>query len=105
MLNLLPGRLQVNRVVPLGAARCRVYFEYYYCPDDSAAAVERRAADHDFSHQVQLEDVDICQHVQRGLESGSYVPGRLNPLRENALHHFHELLRAAYRAHADAAHK
>jgi choline monooxygenase len=101
MLNLLPGRLQVNRVVPLSASRCRVHFEYYYCIDDSAEATERRGADHEFSHQVQLEDVDICQLVQRGLESGSYVPGRLNPLRENAVHHFHELLRAAYRAHAD----
>ena len=26
-----------------------------------------------------------------------YVAGRLNPLRENAVHHFHELLRRAYR--------
>ncbi len=39
----------------------------------------------------------ICEDVQRGLASGSYTPGRLNPLRENAVHHFHELLRAAYR--------
>jgi len=97
MLNLLPGRLQVNRVVPLGASRCRVYFEYFYAPDGSEEGLARRAADHDFSHQVQLEDVDICQHVQRGLASGVYLPGRLNPLRENAVHHFHELLRAAYR--------
>jgi choline monooxygenase len=35
--------------------------------------------------------------VQRGLASGSYVPGRLNPLRESAVHHFQELLRSAYR--------
>jgi choline monooxygenase len=47
---------------------------------------------------VQDEDIEICEHVQRGLGSGSYVPGRLNPLRENAVFHYHELLRAAYRA-------
>ena len=42
--------------------------------------------------------------MQRGFASGSYVPGRLNPLRETGVHHFHELLRAAYRGHAaDAA--
>jgi choline monooxygenase len=46
---------------------------------------------------VQLEDLTICAEVQRGLASGSYVAGRLNPLRENAVHHFQELLRAAYR--------
>lgn len=99
MLNLLPGRLQVNRVIPLGLERCRVYFEYYYPADDSEAARARREADHAFAHQVQVEDIDICVQVQRGLSSGSYQPGRLNPLRENALHHFHELLRRAYRAH------
>ena len=97
MLNLLPGRLQVNRVIPLGVDRCRVYFEYFYRPDDSPEGEAKRAADHEFSHQVQLEDLGICEHVQRGLDTGSYVPGRLNPKRENAVHHFHELLRRAYR--------
>ena len=44
--------------------------------------------------------MSICEHVQRGLASGSYVAGRLNPKRESGVHHFHELLRAAYRAAA-----
>jgi choline monooxygenase len=48
---------------------------------------------------VQDEDINICVDVQRGLDSGSYVAGRLNPLRENALFHFQELLRADYRDH------
>ncbi|MCU0755798.1 MAG: aromatic ring-hydroxylating dioxygenase subunit alpha [Xanthomonadales bacterium] len=99
MLNLLPGRLQVNRVIPLGVERCRVYFEYYYADDPTPAGEARREADHAFAHQVQVEDIDICVQVQRGLSSGSYQPGRLNPLRENALHHFHELLRRAYRTY------
>lgn len=97
MLNLLPGRLQTNRVLPLGADRCIVEFDYYYAASDSADAESRKQADHDFAHQVQDEDIGICEHVQRGLASGSYLPGRLNPLRENAVFHFHELLRRAYR--------
>jgi choline monooxygenase len=97
MLNVLPGRLQTNRVVPLGVERCRVEFDFYYAPDDSGAARARRDADREFSDEVQLEDLAICQDVQRGLASGSYKPGRLNPLRENAVHHFHELLRRTYR--------
>jgi choline monooxygenase len=36
--------------------------------------------------------------VQRGVASGSYDAGRLNPLRESGLFHFHELWRAALRA-------
>jgi choline monooxygenase len=96
MLNILPGRLQTNRVLPLGPDRCRVEFDFYY-PDDARAAA-RRERDLAFSDLVQKEDVDICERVQRGLGSGSYVAGRLNPLRESGVHHFHELLRAAYRA-------
>ncbi len=95
MLNILPGRLQTNRVLSLGPDRCRVEFDFYY-PDDANATV-RRENDLVFSDVVQKEDVDICERVQRGLESGSYVAGRLNPLRESGVHHFHELLRAAYR--------
>lgn len=100
MLNILPGRLQTNRVVPLGVDRCRVEFDFYYALDESDEASARRLADHGFSDEVQLEDLTICEDVQRGLASGSYRPGRLNPLRENAVHHFHELLRRAYRESA-----
>jgi choline monooxygenase len=97
MLNILPGRLQTNRVVPLGVDRCRVEFDFYYPDDHSGEAQARRDADLAFSDEVQHEDLRICEDVQRGLASGSYVAGRLNPLRESAVHHFHELLRAAYR--------
>ncbi|HET6432747.1 aromatic ring-hydroxylating dioxygenase subunit alpha [Dyella sp.] len=97
MLNILPGRLQTNRVLPLGVDRCRVEFDFYYAPDTSEAAMTRRVRDVAFSDEVQEEDVTICEDVQRGLASGSYTAGRLNPLRENAVHHFHEILRGAYR--------
>ncbi|MEZ5463727.1 MAG: aromatic ring-hydroxylating dioxygenase subunit alpha [Lysobacteraceae bacterium] len=96
MLNILPGRLQTNRVVPLGVDRCRVDFDFYYPRDDSTDGESRRAADLEFSDEVQHEDLGICEDVQRGMASGSYVPGRLNPLRETGVHHFHELLRRAW---------
>ena len=98
MLNILPGRLQTNRVIPLGVDRCRVEFDSYYSLDgDRDTALAKRDADLEFSDDVQHEDLGICEDVQRGFASGSYVPGRLNPLRESGVHHFHELLRAAYR--------
>ena len=97
MLNILPGRLQTNVVVPLGVDRCRVVFDSYYA---DAADGARRAADLAFSDEVQHEDIGICEDVQRGFASGSYAPGRLNPLRETGVHHFHEMLRAAYRVAA-----
>lgn len=100
MLNILPGRLQTNRVLPLPNNRCRVEFDFFYTAcADSTSDEARRQRDLAFSDVVQDEDIQICVDVQRGLDSGSYTAGRLNPLRENALHHFQELLRADYRTH------
>ena len=92
MLNFLPGRLQTNRVLPSGPGRCRVEFDFFY-----ASAPGDRSGDAQFSDLVQREDITICEAVQRGLDSGSYVAGRLNPAREQGVWHFHELLRAALR--------
>lgn len=94
MLNILPGRLQTNRVIPLAVDRCRVDFDYFYPERDPADP----ASDQAFSDGVQAEDATICEAVQRGLASGTYVAGRLCPRRESGVHHFHELLREACRA-------
>lgn len=94
MLNVMPGRLQVNRVLPTGPGNCRVEFDYYYSTD--AAARARIDRDREFSDEIQQEDIAICEAVQRGLASGHYEPGRLCPRRESGLLHFQDLLREAY---------
>lgn len=96
MLNIMPGRLQTNRILPLGPDRCRVEFDYYYAQDEQAQA--RIANDQAFSDEVQAEDITICEAVQKGLSSGTYEAGRLCPKRESALWLFHNQLRAAYAA-------
>jgi choline monooxygenase len=100
MLNVMPGRLQANRVLPAGPDRCRVEFHYYYLPDPQAEA--RIAADLAFTDRVQLEDGAICEQVQRGLASGFYDPGRLNPRHEGAVAHFHGLLNEDYARDTEA---
>lgn len=94
MLNILPGRLQTNRILPLGPDHCRIVFDYYYAQDAQTQA--RIAADQDFSDEVQKEDIAICEAVQRGLASGFYTPGHLCPRREGGVWHFQNLLRTAY---------
>jgi choline monooxygenase len=94
MLNITPGRLQTNRIIPLGAERCIVEFDYYYTDDPLVQA--RVQAEQAFSDEIQVEDITICEHVQRGLASGAYQAGRLNPKRESGVWHFHNLLRGAY---------
>lgn len=100
MLNIMPGRLQTNRILPLGPDRCRVEFDYYYAQDEQAQA--RIANDQAFSDEVQAEDITICEAVQKGLVSGTYEAGRLCPKRESALWLFHNQLRAAYAAAGSA---
>jgi choline monooxygenase len=97
MLNVLPGRLQVNLVVPLAADRCKVVFEYYYEDVSSIAARERIEKDHAFSDLVQRQDVEICERVQEGLASGVYDRGLFCTAAEEGVHHFQQTLKAAYR--------
>ena len=97
MLNVLPGRVQVNFVRPVAVDRCEVVFDYYY--DDPASMGPLLEEDRKVSARIQAEDADICQVVQRNLASGAYRPGRLSPEHEAALHGFHRALRAAYRSH------
>jgi choline monooxygenase len=97
MLNILPNRLQTNLVTPVASDRCRIVFDYYYTDSGSPAAKTMIAADLAFSDEVQQEDIGICERVQQGLESGAYTAGRLSPKRELGVHHFQELVRAAYR--------
>lgn len=96
MLNILPNRLQTNRVVPTGPDSCQVDFDYYYPVDDSREEQARRVADQAFSEEVQAEDALICAQVQKALSSGRYQPGRINPKRENAVFHYHGMLRGVY---------
>ncbi|MEO1322238.1 MAG: SRPBCC family protein [Pseudomonadota bacterium] len=92
MLNIMPGRLQTNRVVPTGLTTCEVEFDFYYAPGAEFRADE----DLKFSDTVQEEDRSICEHVQKGLTSGVYRPGRLSPSREAGVWHYQNLLRRAY---------
>lgn len=96
MLNILPGRLQTNLVVPVDHQNCRVIFEYFY--DDIESEAARRKIDEDiaFADRVQDEDIDICEHVQRGLQSRGYDRGRFSVKFETGVYHFQNLVREAY---------
>lgn len=93
MLNILPGRLQTNIVEPLAHDRCRVRFDYYFHEDTPAETIAEDVA---FSDLVQQEDVEICEHVQRGLASRAYDRGRFSVEMERGVYHFQCLLKQAY---------
>ncbi len=89
MLNVYPDNFSTNLIVPLAPGRTATLFDWYF-PDPEAAAreIEETVA---FSDEIQLEDIAICEAVQRGLRSRTYQAGRFSPKRENGVHHFHRL--------------
>ena len=96
MLNLTGSRLQVNLIVPRSADRTDIIFDYFYDDIETPGASNQMARDIEFSDLVQAEDIAICEHVQRGLGSGSYDRGRICVTYEHGMHHFQNLIRKAY---------
>jgi choline monooxygenase len=92
MLNLYQGVMDVNLVLPLGPERCRVVFDFWFADSEGAAAEKYMRESMAVAHQVQLEDMDICEEVQRGLGSRSFDTGRFSVRREAGGYHFHQLL-------------
>lgn len=92
MLNLYDGVMDTNTVLPDGPDSCRVVFDFYFADtesDQAKAFIDKSIA---VAHQIQLEDGDICEDVQRGLKSRSYDTGRFSVKREAPGFHFHQLL-------------
>ena len=89
MLNVYPDNFSTNLILPLGPGRTLTIFEWYFRePEAAAREIDETVA---FSDEIQLEDISICEAVQRGLRSTTYESGRYSPERENGVHHFHEL--------------
>ncbi len=97
MLNILPGRLQTNLIVPLTHNRTKVIFDYFYDDVGSPAAKKIIADDIEYSDRVQKEDMEICEHVQKGLQSRAYDRGRFSVKCEQGVYHFQTLLKEFYR--------
>jgi phenylpropionate dioxygenase-like ring-hydroxylating dioxygenase large terminal subunit len=92
MLNIYPGNLQINIILPLGHARTLTIFEWYVLDVDRPGVAEDFHKSFKFSDVVQQEDIEICEAVQQRLKSRSYDVGRFSVARENGVHHFHGLL-------------
>ena len=86
--------MQTNVVRPVSNDRAVVELEWFATepPADPAADPEwsRLVA---CSDEIQDEDVEICEAVQRNLRSRGYDRGRCSVAREVGVHHFHSLLR------------
>jgi choline monooxygenase len=89
MINVYPDNFSTNLIVPVGHDRTLTVFEWYFRDPERAKA--EIADTVSFSDEIQIEDIEICEAVQRGLRSSTYSTGRYSPVRENGVHHFHGL--------------
>ena len=89
--------------MPLAPDRTLTVFDYYFAdvedPSGGNSGSGENGAEKEFiqrslaaSHQVQNEDVRICESVQVGLASAAYDQGRYAPSVESGEYHFHCLL-------------
>lgn len=93
MLNVYLGQMQTNVVLPVSHDRTTVVFEWYADdPPADLATDPRWSRLISFSDEIQEEDIQICEVVQRNLRSRVYDRGRYSAARENGVHHFHSLL-------------
>ena len=98
MVNIYAGVMDTNVVFPLGPDRCRVVIDFYFAQTEGSEARAFAERSVELGHRIQLEDVGICEDVQRGLASRSYSTGRFSVRREVAIHQFHRLLAARVQA-------
>jgi choline monooxygenase len=89
MLNCYPDNVSVNMIVPLETERTLAIFDFYLLEKDLGSAAGRASVD--FSDQVQLEDIAICEAVQKNLHSRSYQRGRFSATQEKGVHAFHRM--------------
>nr|DAD45855.1 TPA_asm: hypothetical protein HUJ06_004085 [Nelumbo nucifera] len=75
MINRYGPWMDTNLVLPLGYRKCQVIFDYFLESSlkDDEAFIERSLEE---SERVQMEDIALCEGVQKGLESPAYYRGR-----------------------------
>ena len=99
MLNVYLDNTSINIIVPLGHDKTLTVFEWYFEAPGTGEGWESMQQIIAFSDEIQREDIELCEWVQRGLRSRAYDQGRFSVLRENGVHHFqtlvHEFLKRA----------
>jgi choline monooxygenase len=95
MLNCYPDNVSLNIVLPRGPERSLAIFEWYLPENDHSSSAAKASVE--FSDQIQMEDVGICEKVQRNLRSRSYSRGRFSVKQERGVHAFHRMYAEAMR--------
>ena len=91
MLNCYPDNVSLNIILPQGPERTLGIFEWYVPEKNLGSEAARKALA--FSDEIQIEDMKICEVVQKNLHSRSYHSGRYSVKQEKGVHAFHQMYR------------
>jgi len=89
MLNCYPDNISLNIVLPIEPERSLAIFEWYLPEKEHSRPAAKSSVE--FSDQIQVEDVGICEAVQKNLGSRSYSRGRFSVKQEKGVHAFHRM--------------
>lgn len=89
MLNCYPDNVSLNIVLPLDVERSLAIFEWYLPEAEFEKPAAKAAVQ--FSDEIQVEDVGICEIVQKNFHSRSYERGRYSVKQEKGVHAFHRM--------------
>jgi phenylpropionate dioxygenase-like ring-hydroxylating dioxygenase large terminal subunit len=97
MLNIYPGpgNASTNQIVPIDADNTLAVYEYFY---EDGASDDFASETTGLIHQVMVEDITLCESVQRGMRTGTFEHGRLMLRYEHAIRHFQNLVRESLAA-------
>lgn len=87
MFNFYPWGLSINIVIPAGIGQSRVSFLTYVADESRYNKGAGSGLD-----QVEMEDEEVVEAVQKGVRSRFYSHGRYSVTREQGTHHFHRIM-------------
>ncbi len=92
MISVFTGFAATFRVTPTGPSTSTVERDYLWHP---SVGPERREADYQATREVVVQDLEICEALQRTYDGGLSADGVLSTEHEQGVHHVHQLLFAA----------
>ncbi|KAL1847984.1 hypothetical protein Daus18300_013744 [Diaporthe australafricana] len=97
-VNLSTPYFFIMRVIPTGPTTVITEYQTFRNPDSPMDVFQRAA---DFFEGIELEDYDLCNGVQKNLNSDVYVHGPLHSQRESGVLYFKKLVREELKKHLD----
>ncbi len=87
MFNFYPWGLSINVVKPISISASKISFYTYVWKENKLNTGAGSGLD-----EVEMEDEEVVENVQRGIRSRFYDHGRYSVTREQGTHHFHRII-------------